>query len=215
MCLKPRSALCQRGQPLWLLSVATGTEQPSYGNRKMAWIKQVVLGWSSLARGEEHLPQTHSSSQTSPDHCLFSLNSGWFLTLNYLVGFPGVPRGVSMEFSSLQWDKNVCDLVLTCQQTLEENNRSLHRKTFHLFYKGVKISGTKKKLYWSILKTQPAIFFLIMKNILPKKLFQKTSCIQQARGRKPALRQHFRQHLIKSQSFECCLPHHIVFPGVI
>lgn len=173
MCLKPRSALCQRGQPLWLLSVATGTEQPSYGNRKMAWIKQVVLGWSSLARGEKHLPQTHSSSQTSPDHCLFSLNSGWFLTLNYLVGFPGVPRGLSMEFSSLQWDKNVCDLVLTCQQTLEENNRSLHRKTFHLFCKGVKISGTKKKAVLKHLKNPTCNLFSHYEEYFTKKTLSK------------------------------------------
>lgn len=73
-------------------------------------------------RAEGHLPRTNVGSAAGraarpPDsaprlvceaRCSSFLNAGWFLTLNYLTGFPGVSTMVSMEVSSLQWNKKMC-----------------------------------------------------------------------------------------------------------
>ena len=58
-----------------------------------------------------------------------------------------------------------------------------------------------------------------MKNILqskqpPSSRYRYLSVASEQGVLKPALRQHFGQHLIKFQRFGCHLPHHIVFTGV-
>lgn len=185
----------------WITTGCYGMVITGQGRGAPAPDRSSVAGWA--ARPPSPAPQIP-----------FSLNSGWFLTLNYLMGFPGVSSLVSMEFFSLQWDKK-------CVWSLPHMLANTGGKQQKPPWENISAVLQRHKNQWykkkAVLKhLNIHLFPHYDEYFIQKPLLQvdAAACIQQARGIKPALRQHFRQHLIKSQRFECCLPHHIVFPGV-